>query len=130
MKHLVLTPDRNTQGNDYSGAFKPEAERYARFYTGQGDTVVTHRVDVSEHSPKKRLQVLSYLAAEGPIDRLALFCHGWSGGSVRPQVRGCRAKGPIGRGRQGHRCCVYGKPQGRTVLLPDGELREVYDRGR
>lgn len=80
MKHLVLTPDRNTQSSDYNGAFKPEAERYARFYTGQGDTVVTRRVDVSEHSPKKRLQVLSYLAAEGPIDRLALFCHGWSEG--------------------------------------------------
>ena len=41
MKHLVLTPDRNTQGSDYNGAFKPEAERYARFYTGQGDTTIT-----------------------------------------------------------------------------------------
>lgn len=80
MKHLVATPDRNTQGNDFSGAFKPEAERYAQFYRGRGDQVEIIRVDVSQHSPTKRAQLLAAVKVAGPLDRLALFGHGWRTG--------------------------------------------------
>lgn len=80
MKHLLITPDRNTSGSDFTGAFKPEAERYAKFYTDLGDVTVTRRIDVSQHSHTKRAQLLSVIKNEGPFDRLVLFCHGWHTG--------------------------------------------------
>lgn len=79
MKHLVFTPDRNSVGNDFKGAFKPESDRYTAFYTAAGDEVEVRRIDVSKPS---RARVVAMMDAfdGGPFDRLAFFCHGWRSG--------------------------------------------------
>jgi hypothetical protein len=81
MRHLLLLPDRNTPpDNDYTGAFKPEALRCAKYWRSQGDDVVVHEIDVSAKRPERRAQALELIAKHGPINRLAFFCHGWSTG--------------------------------------------------
>ena len=81
MRHLALTPDRDTPGdNDYTGAFDPEANRYVRYYEGVGDEVIRSKVDVSKKNGARRAQTLRWIAAAAPFDRLAIFCHGWGDG--------------------------------------------------
>lgn len=79
MKHIVFTPDRNKIGNDYVGAFEPEALRYAAYWRGQGDEVNIHPVPPlrAEQSVAKLLEVI---ASAAPVDRLVFFCHGWKTG--------------------------------------------------
>jgi len=79
-KHLILTPDRNERGNDFAGAFKPESDRYARFYMDRGDVATTVRVDVSRSKRRRAESVRDAVWTCGNIDRLALFCHGWRDG--------------------------------------------------
>jgi hypothetical protein len=79
--HLVLTPDRDKEGrNDYTGAFKPESERYATYWRAQGDTVHVHRIDVSEGRTARAAAMLAHIEARAPIDALVLLCHGWEKG--------------------------------------------------
>lgn len=81
MKHLVLTPDRNSPpDNDFTGAFEPESNRYAAYWRAQGDTVTVVRVDVSKRGPERVTQSLAAINAAAPIDRFALFAHGWRTG--------------------------------------------------
>jgi len=80
-RHLIFTPDRNTDGNDFKGAFEPESERYARFWMGEGDVTQLVRVDVSQRSRARAEFVWQTLRAQSaPIDRFVLFCHGWTDG--------------------------------------------------
>lgn len=80
LKHLVLTPDRNERRNDFEGAFKPESDRYARWYMDRGDEVRTVRVDVSRSPRRRSDSVRDAVGACDVVDRLALFCHGWQSG--------------------------------------------------
>jgi hypothetical protein len=81
VKHLVFTPDRNSPpDNDYTGAFKPESLRYAKYWRGAGDEVAAYEIDVSAARALRRAQVIAAISAQAPIDRLAVFCHGWRTG--------------------------------------------------
>lgn len=84
MRMLVLLPDRNshdpdgTERTDWSGAFRVEAERLVALYGGRAV-----QIDVSQHEAKRRAQVRAALAQareEGPLDLVALLCHGWATG--------------------------------------------------
>jgi hypothetical protein len=82
MRALVFTPDRNTHGNDYTGAFQPEAEHFVKLNGVRPEDV--HRIDVSKTLGERRaqlMQVLQHAAASIPlVNTLAFFCHGWSRG--------------------------------------------------
>lgn len=81
MKHLVLTGDRDRDGeNDFRGAFKPESERYAAHWREQGDVVDVVRIDLSARGAARVAQMVTAVAASAPVDRLALLCHGWRTG--------------------------------------------------
>ncbi len=81
MKHLLFTPDRNSDDrSDYTGAFKPEGDRYAAFWRTQGDTVDVYRIDVSARSSARVEQVVARLDPAQPLDRLVFLCHGWHTG--------------------------------------------------
>jgi hypothetical protein len=79
---LIITGDRNTHGKkDYTGAFKPEADRFARVVPGN------HRretIDVSlgMNGRKKQLYAkLSELKAKNELyNDVAFFMHGWAKG--------------------------------------------------
>ena len=81
MRHLILTPDRNTPpDNDFTGAFDPEAIRYRRHYEAAGDEVLRRNIDVGVGNAARRAQTLRYIADAAPFDRIAAFCHGWVDG--------------------------------------------------
>lgn len=85
MKNVcVLVPTTNAAGKrDVTGAFEPEARRYARLMRGMGHTVSEHRVDNTRAMRVRRKQALSALgqaATTAPLDVIALFCHGWRNG--------------------------------------------------
>lgn len=86
MRHLVLTPDRNSkktdgsEDNDFTGAFDPEARRYVAYWRGRGDEVISHTFNPKMPSVNRVALVLMMLKANTPLDRLAFFCHGWRTG--------------------------------------------------
>ena len=81
MKHLVITGDRNgATDHDFSGAFEPESLRYAAYWRAQGDAVDVTRVDLSQRDSARVAQMTAALRASAPVDRLAIFCHGWQTG--------------------------------------------------
>lgn len=81
MKHLVLTGDRNTGvDHDFTGAFEPESVRYAKHWREAGDAVDVTRVDLSQRDGVRVAQMLTAIRASAPVDRLAIFCHGWQTG--------------------------------------------------
>lgn len=81
MKHLVITGDRNTgTDHDFTGAFEPESVRYAKHWRSKGDAVDVTRVDLSKHDRERVAQMLTAIRTAAPIDRLAIFSHGWQTG--------------------------------------------------
>ena len=81
MKHLVITGDRNgATDHDFTGAFEPESNRCAKYWREQGDQVDVVRVDLSQRDSARVAQMTAALRASAPVDRLALFCHGWQTG--------------------------------------------------
>lgn len=80
MKHLVITGDRDRENHDFTGAFEPESVRYAAHWRAQGDAVDVTRVDLSQRDSGRVAQMVTALKVAGPVDRLALFCHGWREG--------------------------------------------------
>lgn len=86
MKHVVFIPDRNsrkadgTMDNDLTGAFDPEAKRYAKYWRDRGDEVVAHTMDLSLKSSARVEAVIAAIEAAAPVDRVAFFCHGWRTG--------------------------------------------------
>lgn len=73
MTVLAFTPDRNQKAADYSGAFKPEAKKFATHFNGQ---VV--EVPLDKNSSFQRDTVLGAIElAPGPLECVAFFCHGF-----------------------------------------------------
>ena len=78
MRTLALLPDRDTHGGDWHGAFRPEAERFAKLHGG-----ALVQIDVSQDPAGRRAQVRDAILSQGdagPIDCYAFFCHGWQDG--------------------------------------------------
>jgi hypothetical protein len=70
---LILTPDRNTQGNDYKGAFKPEAIHFSRLHGLPRAT----EIDLGLGAGARRAAVLAAIkAAPDGADVFAMFTHG------------------------------------------------------
>lgn len=81
MQHRVLTPDRNTSSNDFTGAFQPESQRYASHFRDAGETVTVSTVPISAQRHTMRESVNLLLSrASGQIDTLVFMCHGWPDG--------------------------------------------------
>lgn len=90
-KTLIVTPDRNHHGNDWSGAFKPEAERLVKIH---GLHPTTSRLSISldgnNHQRRKQLQdalVHNHIHATNhsrsvPVGTgwVVFLCHGWASG--------------------------------------------------
>lgn len=79
MRAIVFTPDRDSEGKkDYTGAFKPEATRFAKEHAIPSENV--RPIDVSKGPILRRKQVLAELGnAEAPLEVVAFFCHGTRG---------------------------------------------------
>lgn len=75
---LLLLPDRNTEGSDWSGAFRVEAGRTAQLY--QVPPQMVQQIDVSRPRRERLAQLLAAVDARAELDLVALFCHGWTGG--------------------------------------------------
>ncbi len=76
---LVLLPDRNTEGKgDWSGAFHPEASRFAALHRAPPERFV--QVDVGRTRVDRLQQTLAAIERCSTVSLLALFCHGWKGG--------------------------------------------------
>jgi len=79
---LIITGDRNTHGKkDFTGAFKPEADRFARVVPGVHHTV---RIDVSKSMPGRRADLYTVFKELNDdammFNDVAFFMHGWSKG--------------------------------------------------
>lgn len=79
---LIITGDRDTHGKkDYTGAFKPEADRFARVVPGSHDLTT---VDVSKSMPTRKTELFRTLEAiharDAMFNDVAFFMHGWSKG--------------------------------------------------
>lgn len=82
MDTLIIRPDRNSHGmRDYTGAFKPESQRFAKAIPGR-DTVL--EIDVSRGMATRKKQLFTALdkfAEDGSeFDSVAFFMHGWPTG--------------------------------------------------
>lgn len=76
---LILLPDRNSPGrSDWSGAFRPEALRFARLHAVPPGQIV--QIDTSQPRPRRLEQALAAIERSAPISVLAVFSHGWKGG--------------------------------------------------
>lgn len=82
LRHILFTGDRNSGAeNDFTGAFEPESNRYAKYWREQGDFVTLHRIPLSQKRDTVRVARMVQALNEGnPVDRFACFCHGWSTG--------------------------------------------------
>lgn len=83
MRTLILLPDRNTAGkSDWSGAFLPESQAFARARKTAGDVVLSVMVDLGKSKPERRAQVVAALdpGKGDPWGCVGWFCHGLRGG--------------------------------------------------
>jgi len=89
MNALIFTPDRNTptkanpKARDYTGAFRPMANKFAEHHGITKEKII--RIDVSKSMPERKAQVLaaiqSYHGDLGTkLDSVAFFCHGYPTG--------------------------------------------------
>jgi len=83
---LILVPTTNTDGKkDVTGAFAPEAERYAEVQRRAGFNVVLSRIDNTKPIPNRKVQALAAIRSAiptdgGALDRVTFLCHGWRDG--------------------------------------------------
>lgn len=82
LRHILFTGDRDSgTEHDFVGAFKPEADRYQKYWQEQGDAVDLHRVDLSQKGHAARVaQLVKALNDGDPVDRFVCCCHGWPTG--------------------------------------------------
>lgn len=75
---LLLLPDRNQHGNDYTGAFRSQADKFVDFLTQNYPDLEVYEkeIDISEGFTNRRKQVLEALYAQSDLAVLAFFCHG------------------------------------------------------
>lgn len=83
MRAVVLLPNQNHVRNDYGGAFRPEAQAFARLHTVPPHAV--YQIDISRDYAQRRAQSLECIRSArarygAPIECVALFCHGWKNG--------------------------------------------------
>jgi hypothetical protein len=79
MKGLIFMPTTNSEGKrDTTGAFQPEALKFAREHNIHPDAVV--RFDNSAGKPWRRAEVLDALKRRAGLSCVAFFCHGWANG--------------------------------------------------
>lgn len=71
MRILIITPDSNKHGNDYSGAFKIEADRFCAKYDKE------HTIERCELSYGIDVDNFN-IAITSDCDWLVIFCHGGS----------------------------------------------------
>jgi len=75
---LIITPDRNTHSNDYTGAFHPESQTFIQVVPGQHKLI---QIDVSKGMPVRMRQLFAELeACSNSFSAVAFFCHGWADG--------------------------------------------------
>jgi hypothetical protein len=76
---IVITPDRNTHDNDFTGAFNPEAIHYMKAVPGAH---TRFEIDVSKGMPTRLNQLFAQLDTlkGGNYGAVAVFCHGWNNG--------------------------------------------------
>lgn len=78
MNGVIFTPDRNVKRADYTGAFKPEAEGFAREHDIPKTAI--HLINITSPATWMRTQVCAAIYAEfeqqGPLATVAFFCHG------------------------------------------------------
>jgi len=82
MRGVVFTPDRNVKRADYTGAFKPEAEGFAREHGIPPSAI--HPIDITQSREDMRIDVTTAIEEEfyrgGLLETVAFFCHGWKTG--------------------------------------------------
>lgn len=79
VRALVLRGDRNTHGNDFEGAFKPESNRLVKFLETLGHDVDLVELDVSKEMPARLDQYCEIVSARR-FDYCAQLGHGWIDG--------------------------------------------------
>lgn len=83
---VILTPTTNEPGKkDVTGAFAPEAQRFATLLRARGCTVTEAAIDNTQPMAKRRQRSIDAINAApaktmSPINLLAFFCHGWRDG--------------------------------------------------
>ncbi len=75
---LLLLPDRNLHGHDYSGAFLPQAEKFEEFLTDNYPQLDVYRqeIDISQGFRNSRKQVLESIYGQEQLALMAFLCHG------------------------------------------------------
>lgn len=79
MRALIVTPDRNHRGSDWSGAFAVEAARLCQLY-GLAPSEVRLSVNIGNPPATQRAQLLQALGERQDLDLVAILCHGWRTG--------------------------------------------------
>lgn len=74
---IIVTPDRDTHGKDYTGAFLPEAVAFTHAVPGKHKLI---RIDVSKGMAARMRQLFAELEACSGFSSVAFFCHGWADG--------------------------------------------------
>jgi hypothetical protein len=90
MHGIIFTPNKNTKRDkntgklrpDYTGAFKPEAQRFAEFWGMTWANIV--KIDVDKSKKEMRRDVCNAIVESTKNGRklrvIAFFCHGWKTG--------------------------------------------------
>lgn len=78
---VIFTGNANTEGKrDYTGAFRPEADRFAALCRARGFDVSTHALDLGASKAAQRSSTAAALGLGGGIGLAAWVCHGWRTG--------------------------------------------------
>ena len=81
MNKLVFYSSKNAHGRmDATGAFIPEAKKFAKFHCIPKEMVIG--IDCTRTNPpsRRRAQVLNALRDVEQLEIIAFFCHGWPNG--------------------------------------------------
>ena len=74
---LIFTPDRNHTRRDYTGAFRPEAQKFAELHGLDDDQII--KLDISQPHTKVGEEVIRCVGEWKP-QVVVFFCHGYVGG--------------------------------------------------
>lgn len=79
MNKLIFYSSKNTHGKkDSSGAFRPEAKAFAKFYNVPSKNVVG--IDCTAPKKERKIKVFEKLSKVDDIELLMFFGHGWPQG--------------------------------------------------
>jgi hypothetical protein len=82
MRALVLTPNRNHNRSDYTGAFAPESKRFCELWDIPH---ARYAIDIGPSYSLRRKETFRCIEdavtrQDGELELLAVFCHGWVNG--------------------------------------------------